>query len=77
MKEVIIMQDYKAIEERPVEFTHYLDGNSGWLKKSEIDQGAEKVVYLGRCGFDGDMFAVYYDNGAISIFKGHLNSGKY
>lgn len=66
---------YKRIELR------YRKGNNGWKSISAIQAGlylnnASKIVYLGHCAEDGDMFAVYHC-GYIMIFKGELNSGKY
>jgi len=75
MKEVIRIPDNKTEEDKPVEVTHYLDSDFGWTKTDSIDN-PDKVVYLGRCKNDGDMFAAY-ERGYIVIYKGHLNSGKY
>ena len=63
-------------EEKPVEFTHYLDENDGWVETNPTPDQFNQIVYLGRCYLDGDMFAAYDDN-LIVIYKGHLNSGKY
>lgn len=61
-----------------------IKGNSGWkqvgknnISSSEVIlKRATKVVYLGCCITDGDMFAIY-NQGYIRIYKGYLNSGKY
>lgn len=54
--------------------------STGWKilmdKGQSYLHGCEKVVYLGKCNEDGDMFAVYH-GGFIKIFRGHLNNGKY
>lgn len=77
MKEVIRIQDEKVQDEKPVEFTHYLHGNDGWQSSFHfLPNIFDKIVYLGECAEDGDIFAAYL-NGAINIYKGHLNSGKY
>ena len=77
MKQVIFINEPNEQEEKPVEFTHYLTRLQGWMKAESYPSAYEKVVYLGRCNYDGDMFAAYYVGGEIIIFKGHLNSGKY
>jgi hypothetical protein len=66
----------------PVEFTHYMSIRRGWIETVEQTDNYVKIVYLGRCDYDGDMFAAYssdsdYPQITISIFKGHLNSAKY
>lgn len=61
---------------RPIEFTYYLDTNSGWYKTDENPSSYDKIVYLGKCKTDGDMFACYA-SGNITIYKGHLNDGVY
>jgi hypothetical protein len=76
MKNVIrIPETEKKLEEKPIQFTHR-KGTTGWrpiqIKTSYFD----KIVYLGVCKFDGDMFAGYRD-GIISIYKGYINSGKF
>jgi hypothetical protein len=55
-------------------FTHYLNGNvkGGWIKIEGQEFNSvkyEKVIYLGNCIIDGDMFACYKDD-AIMILKG-------
>ena len=68
----------KEPECKPIEFTHY-KGDNGWIKSSSLrskPREFDKIVYLGKCSQDGDMFAAY-DEDFISIYKGHLNSGKY
>lgn len=79
MKNVIFISEEKSTKEKNVELTHRKKSN-GW--KILMDRGTSylsqstKVVYLGKCNEDGDMFAVYHD-GFIKIFRGHLNNGKY
>lgn len=75
MREVIRVNKVEK-KEKPVEFTACFSGYEGWLKSTTNPDEYEKVVYLGNCSVDGDMFACY--NGkSIDIYKGHLNSGKY
>lgn len=80
MKSVIYIEQKEEQEENPVEFTHVYNDLSGWLPTeltpSQYNNPNEKIVYLGKCIHDGDMFAAY-SNSNIQIFKGHLNSGKY
>ena len=79
MREVIrVDQIGKEKVENGVEFTHLLDSYKGWadILPDFIDEYTNKIVYLGKCAADGDMFAIYYDD-YIQIVKGHLNSGKY
>ena len=59
---------------KPIEFTHYLNESIGWEDAESILRCYDKVIYLGRCTADGDMFAAY-SGGIISIYKGQLNDG--
>ena len=77
MKEVIRIDTPKQEDEKPVEFTHCLRHDLGWKTTEAKPHEYQKVVYLGECKYDGDMFAAYYKFGTIVIFKGHLNSGRY
>jgi hypothetical protein len=50
----------------------------GWKPITDENQKAifentTKIVYLGNCDHDGDMFAVYTKDGYIEIFKGEIN----
>lgn len=56
--------------------------SGGWrsLSKSEEQRylaRAKKIVYLGFCRQDGDMFSLHTCDNYIMIFKGELNSGCY
>lgn len=77
MRKVITIPETESQEnQKPVEFTHYQDRVKGWCEKAFKPTKDYKVVYLGKCDIDGDMFAVYrYES--INIYKGHLNSGMY
>lgn len=75
MKSVIFIEP-QVISEKPVEFTHRHHYIDGWIEDKSSPVYYSKIVYLGKCNTDGDMFAAY-DSGSIYIFKGHLNSGKY
>lgn len=50
-------------------FTHYLDEKHGWRETDDSPKAYEKVIYLGKCRQDGDMFSAY-SHGSIVIFKG-------
>lgn len=76
MNEVIRIDKPQQTDEKPVEFTHCL-GDEGWTSYNSHPSDYDKVVYLGQCKYDGDMFAAYTNAGRIDIFKGHLNSGRY
>jgi hypothetical protein len=63
---------------KAVKFTHY----HGRFKKAENvnsnPKEYDKVIYLGHCAMDGDMFAAQHTtHNVIDIFSGKLNSGKY
>lgn len=77
MKKVIMIPEQPKEEKKPVEFTHFLDGDHGWTRIDTKPSMYEKIIYLGKCNKDGDMFAVYSAYDEIIIFKGHLNSGEY
>lgn len=44
--------------------------NAGWDKSNLNPEDYEKVLYLGRCALDGDMFAATDSDSCIDIFKG-------
>ena len=79
MKKAIRIDEPKSEDKKPIEFTHCLFTGSGWdtASLSSNYDDIKKIVYLGSCSSDGDMFAVYFDGGHISIYRGHLNSGEY
>jgi hypothetical protein len=77
MKSVIYIDNPQNKEEKPVEFTHVYNSIQGWSVFLNSPTDYEKVVYLGHCSSDGDMFAAYGSGGLIMIYTGHLNSGKY
>jgi hypothetical protein len=77
MKEVIRIGEVVQESKKPVKFTHYQDSTEGWCITGADLHDLNKIVFLGKCHCDGDMFAGYWSNGSISIYKGDLNSGKY
>ena len=76
MKEVIRIDNKVKEDDKPVEFTHHLSGDGGWQVNKRSPNEFTKIVYLGCCEVDGDMFSSS-DSDCIQIYKGHLNSGKY
>jgi hypothetical protein len=79
MKRVIMIGEEPQKESKGVEFTHRFNDENGWGETfiNSNDEDIEKIVYLGKCKKDGDMFAVYFRFKTIIIFKGHLNDGTY
>jgi len=76
MKAVIHINE-ETNSNKPVEFTHYLNGSNGWTLTGRGPSKNNKVFYLGKCKTNGDMFMDADSYGTICIFKGYLNSGKY
>lgn len=79
MKNAILIPQITEQNEQTIRLT--ARKTNGWMSMSEhqskkILSQAVKVVYLGDCDQDGDMFAIYKE-GFIEIYKGHLNNGKY
>ena len=74
MKKVTFIE--KQINKK-VEFTHCLGSINGWITSTPKPSYFNKVVYLGKCSIDGDMFACYSEDVNIGIYKGFLNSGNY
>lgn len=67
------MTKFISIEEKEkgeTVFTHCLITSRGWTSTRAHPSDYEKVVYLGKCDIDGDMFAAYHGSRSISIFKG-------
>lgn len=77
MKSVIHIPENNTENNEPVEFTKILSGFEGFKDTSIKPVDYNKIIYLGRCNVDGDMFVAYSSSGNIIIFKGYLNSGKY
>jgi hypothetical protein len=76
MKSVIYIDKPCGSGEKPVELNEFFDSDNGWVTTDATPGYSDKVLYLGHCEFDGDMFALYYKD-CINIYKGHLNSGRY
>jgi hypothetical protein len=56
-------------EKKETIFKKYL-GAKGWEISQDKPEEYAKVVYLGKCCVDGDMFACTTNLGAIVIYKG-------
>lgn len=69
------MTKYINLEEKEIKtktktvFTKYLCGINRWITSSSNPEDFDKVVYLGKCCCDGDMFACYID-ATINIYRG-------
>lgn len=74
MKKVIRISE--QTNQKPIEFTHSLNEFNGWEETTISPNIFDKIVYLGNCSDDGDMFAAYQD-GVIIIYKGYFNDGVY
>jgi len=75
-----LLNEQSPTPKKPIQFTHALTGGTGWIKTDADPSSYTKVIYLGRCSTDGDMFAAYSwidinDCWHITIFKGHYNDG--
>jgi hypothetical protein len=66
------MTKYISLETKEIKktvFTSYLCGIHGWNEGSLEPEHFDKVIYLGNCGADGDMFACYVRD-VINIYRG-------
>jgi hypothetical protein len=77
-RKAIIIGEEPQKESKGIEFTHYFNPK-GWGEATIVPQDRQivKIVYLGKCQTDGDMFAVYFNANTINVFKGNLNDGTY
>lgn len=57
-------------EKKKTKFTHYLDTATGWNPTLNHPDSYLEVKYLGKCNYDGDMFATTTRAGVIEIYKG-------
>ena len=76
MRKAIIIGEEPKKESKDIEFTKALSISRGWIDTCYEGHDFEKIVYLGKCDTDGDMFACYL-GGKITIRKGYLNDGTY
>jgi hypothetical protein len=78
MRKVIMIGEEPKEESKGIEFTHCLMIDKGWKKTSSKASQFNKIVYLGKCAVDGDMFACYFKKeDTIAIYKGKLKNGTY
>lgn len=64
-----IENENKPKEPKITIFTHQYNNKQGWLPTYVQPDYYIKVIYLGYCHTDGDMFACYQHNN-INICKG-------
>jgi hypothetical protein len=76
MREAIRINE-KEVDKNPIELTHCLQNTTEtWYEMKGDTSRYSKIVYLGVCDC-WDRFACYKDDNNLSLWKGHLNSGKY
>ena len=76
-RKAIIIGEEPQKESKGIEFTHFLNEEKGYMSTKDLPSEYVKIVYLGKCKEDGDLFAAYSDTGYIFIYKGNLNDGTY
>ena len=64
-----ISLEQKEKRNKKTTFEQYLNGVGGWIYAVKTPEDFDKVVYLGNCDIDGDMFACYKQD-VIQIYKG-------
>lgn len=69
MTKFITVQNDVQKEKKETVFTHLFFGSDGFKITQEIPTSYEKVIYLGKCRLDGDLFACYQAD-YIEIYKG-------
>jgi len=67
-KFIDVSNDTKEVKKETV-FTHEFEEKKGWTSTRATIYDYEVVKWLGKCKYDGDMFAAY-DRDIIDIFKG-------
>lgn len=70
MTKYISLKKTQEKKTEPTIFTKFLDKDLGWKKSRFQPTFFKKVIYLGNCSLQGDMFACYTEGGMIAIFKG-------
>lgn len=68
MTKFIDISETEKKEKKETVFTHEFV-QDGIIANTQKPNSFNKIVYLGNCVYDGDMFACYEAN-TISIFKG-------
>jgi len=70
MTKYINLEEKEEKEHKKTIFTAYLcDTADGWKPSMSTPEHFDKVVYLGNCAYDGDMFVCYYQD-IIHVCKG-------
>jgi hypothetical protein len=69
MTQFLTIEKETATKENPTIFTHFYKHNKGWIETRLTPENFDKVIFLGTCEMDGDMFSAYIC-GFIEIFKG-------
>jgi hypothetical protein len=69
MTKYINLEEKEQKEHKKTIFTAYLGDNDKWKPSGLTPEYFDKVVYLGNCNVDGDMFACYIRD-VINIYKG-------
>lgn len=65
-----IENETEAKESKKTVLSHEYNNRKGWVLRCNDVDDYIKVVYLGNCSVDGDMFACYTINNHIIINKG-------
>lgn len=68
MTKFLTVQENVQKEKKETVFTHVFE-DTGWKPNESKVDSFEKVIYLGNCKYDGDLFACYLID-IIEIFKG-------
>lgn len=50
-------------------FTHRLTPKKTWIRGGPLNH-FKKIIYLGECEKDGDMFVCYHEDNTINIYRG-------
>lgn len=74
MTQFVTLLDTEKKEIKLTKFTHICTFNKGWEEVIDNNECSPskyiKIIYLGNCKTDGDMFACYDKDGFIEIYKG-------
>lgn len=75
MRRAIMIGEEPCEKSKGIEFT-YVQERKGWATPYYLPSDMKKIVYLGKCSIDGDMFCTYIKD-RVLIYKGNLNDGTY
>ena len=63
--------DKDTQEKKETFFTHWLTKTGEWSEYRCMIKDIDKIVYLGKCSIDGDLFAGYHNSTeTITMYKG-------